>query len=525
MRREPEALERGGFDVLIVGGGIVGCSIARDAALRGLRVALVERDDFAEGASGRTSKLAHGGLRYLEHGAIGLVMESVRERERLLRLVSHLVKPYPFLLPYERGNGWPPFMWMLRIGLAMYDAFAGRNRIRSHRFLPVDEIMEREPGLVGRKLVGGALYYDGQMEDARITIENAIAASEAGALVVNHAAVCGFRRDSAGRISGAEVSADGRKLAVSARLTVNAAGPWGDEVLCLAGRKGNPVLRPTKGVHVVYGDRLVDTAMILRARADKRVFFILPWHGLTLIGTTDTDFEGDARKAEPKHADIRYLLDAAAAALPSLRIHPDRVVSAFAGVRPLLGDGSGHPSATSREHSIKEEPPGLVSVLGGKFTTYRAMAEQATDRIEELLKHPRTKCLTGELPLPGAIPSTAPPPPQTPAWEGLAGRYGTRAWRVLETARAIQDGLDPVCPHTSHVKGEIAYAIREEMAGGVEDILVRRLGMAHACPCRGTCVAELAAHMLGPLIGWDEARRGKEAAAYREKWAPLVRVQ
>ncbi|MEK7476208.1 MAG: glycerol-3-phosphate dehydrogenase/oxidase [Candidatus Coatesbacteria bacterium] len=538
MRREPEALGGTPFDVLIVGGGIVGCSIARDAALRGLRVALVERDDFAAGTSSRTSKLAHGGLRYLEQGRLGLVMESVRERERLLRLASHLVRPYPFLLPYERGNGWPPFMWMLRIGLFLYDAFAGRNRIRSHRFLSAAELIRKEPGLVGRKLVGGALYYDGQMDDTRITLENAIAAAEAGAVVVNHAEVAAFTRDAAGRVTGARIRADGRDFEVAARLVVNAAGPWGDAVLGLAGRAGRPVLRPTKGVHVVYGDRLVDTAMILRTQIDHRVFFILPWNGLTLIGTTDTDFAGDPGKAEPEPTEIQYLLDAAAAALPALRIHPDRVVSAFAGVRPLLAGSALHPSASSREHSIREQPPGLLSVLGGKFTTYREMAEQATDRIEDLLGRKRTPCPTANLPLPGAVASAPPPPglgtPETgvlrvspdvetrpPSWERLLARYGARTTQVLEAAGSIPGGLDPLCPHTWHIRGEIVHAIRAEMAGDLEDLLVRRLGITHTCVCRGTDAAEAAAAVAAPLLGWDDARRAREVEGYRLRWKPL----
>jgi glycerol-3-phosphate dehydrogenase len=521
MNREPEKLAGKTFDVLVVGGGIVGCSIARDAALRGLAVALVERNDFAAGTSSRTSKLAHGGLRYLEHGHIGLVMESVRERERLLRLVSHLVRPYPFLLPYERGNGWPPFMWMLRIGLLMYDAFAGKNRIRSHRFLPVAELLRREPGLIGRKLVGGAIYYDGQMDDTRITLENAIAAAEAGGCLVNHAGVVAFTKDAGGRVTGARVRVDGRETDVSARLVVNAAGPWGDTVLGLAGRVGRPILRPTKGVHVVYGDKLVETAMILRTKEDQRVFFILPWNDLTLIGTTDTDFAGDPSSAEPEPGEIRYLLDAAAAALPSLRIHPDRVVSAFAGVRPLLAGDPGHPSATSREHAILEGPRGLLSVLGGKYTTYRAMAEQATDRIESLLGRKRTPCLTANLPLPGAVSVAPPPPSQTPAWARLVARYGARTTQVLEAAATIPDGLEPLCPHTWHIRGEIVHAARSEMARDLDDLLVRRLGVTHTTSCRGTDAAPAAAAVAAPLLGWDEARRDREVDAYVRRWKPF----
>jgi glycerol-3-phosphate dehydrogenase len=527
MRREPERLAKERFDVLVIGGGILGCAIARDAALRGLRVALVERGDFASGTSGRSSKLAHGGLRYLEHGHIMLVRESCRERERLLKLAPHLVKPLPFLLPHEPGDGWPP-MWMLGIGLTMYDLFAGKTRVASHKMLGNPDIFAREPNLAGRRLAGGATYFDAQMDDSRLTLEAAIGAHEAGAVVVNHAAVTGFTRTSGGRITGAVVrdAINGRDHGVEARICINAAGPWGDGLLRLAGREGRPALMPTKGVHLVYGEPLVTHGLILRTKKEKRVFFILPWKGLTLIGTTDTNFSGDPGEVRADAGDIAYLLEAARDALPAARIDAAKVVTTFAGVRPLLSSGAKTPSAASREHAVREGPPGLVSVLGGKFTTFRAIAEQATDVVEARLGGPHQPCRTAELPLPGA--SAAPAPGASIGSEAaaagagraslapaiLASLYGSRATQVLEAAKGVPDAHSPLCPHTARTRAEVAHAIINEMALTLADILDRRLGITLTAACRGTDCAKPAAEIAAPLLGWDSEETAKQIADY-----------
>lgn len=517
MIRHPDHLASRTFDILIVGGGIVGCGIARDAALRGLSVVLVEREDFAAGASSRTSKLAHGGLRYLEHGDVHLVHESCRERERLLALAPHLVRPLPFLLPHTRGGGWPP-LWLLRAGLWLYDRFAGATLAGRHTMLSGAEVLAREPGTAGLALDGGAAYYDAQMDDARLTLEVALGAAEAGAVLVNHAEVVRFGRGEDGALNRAAIRdrLTGRLLECAARLIVNATGPWGDAVRRLAGYEGPPLLAPTQGVHLVYGEPLVRQALITRARDDHRVFFILPWNGLTLIGTTDTPYTGDPAEAAATPADVTYLLDAARAALPAARIEAGRVLSTFAGVRPLLAAGSkGDPSAVSREHAIVETPRGLLTVLGGKFTTFRAMAEEAVDRIQERLGLPRTDSPTRDRPLPGGAPAgPTPADPPTPALTRLYAFYGARAPLVLERARLMPDGLAPLCSHTWHLKAEVVHAVREEMAGSVADILERRLGLRHTTPCHGADAAEATARLVGPLLGWDAAEQSRQAGAY-----------
>lgn len=486
MRRDVDGLTGRPFDVAVVGGGIVGLGIARDAALRGLRVALLERSDFAAETSSRTSKLAHGGLRYLEHGRLGLVRESVRERERLLRLAPHLVRPLPFLLPWEPGAGWPP-LWALRAGLWIYDRFAeGRG---GHRMLSTGDLIHREPLLAGRGWQGGALYHDAQMDDTRLALETALDAATAGAVLANHAEVTGFLREG-GDIAGvvARDLVGNRELELRAALVVNATGPWGDGLLRLAGGGERTRLRPSKGAHLVYGEPLVRHGIIARSPADRRVFFILPWHGLTLIGTTDTDYAGPPGEVAPDDADRDYLLAAAGRILPAARLDPARIISAFAGVRPLLAADADHPSAASREHAVFEEPRGLLSVLGGKYTTFRSMAEQATDVILSRLGRPAATCPTRDRPFPGAgEPRLPSPPPPSPVWPRLAGFYGARAAGVAAVAASMPDGWESLCPHTWHVKAEVAFTIREEMACTVEDVLARRLGLVHTTTCQGAC--------------------------------------
>jgi len=527
MKRQPAFLESRKFDLLVVGGGITGCAIARDAVMRGLSVALVDKDDFASGTSSRSSKLVHGGLRYLEHGALGLVRESCRERQRLLQLAPHLVKPLAFLLPYSRGSGWPLYP-ILRTGLYMYDIFAGGTRIGFHHGMSATELFRREPALAGGTSTAGAIYYDAVMDDARVALEVALGASMAGAVLINHAGVTGFLRGTGNRIEGATVRdlPGAKDHTVRARLTVNASGPWGDEILRMAGREGPPVLRPTKGVHLIMKEPLTTHALIVRAREDKRVFFVIPWQGLTIIGTTDTDYSGDINDIRADENDIAYLLAQATAVMPGVRVRREDILCAYAGVRPLLAGDPSHPSATSREHRIFEEPKGLLSVLGGKYTTFRAMAEQAVDRAQQILGMRRTSSPTRGASLPGAEPGIA----IDEGWlaeqtvkepdmqmKRLTSIYGSRAGAVLETAIRMPGGFTPLCPHTSRTRAEVAFAVQEEMAFTLTDILERRLRLALTCSCRGRDAVDSAAETAGPLLGWDGAEKKKHIEHYLNK--------
>lgn len=515
MKREPTLLESCGFDVLIVGGGIVGCAIARDAALRGIRVALVEKGDFASGTSSRTSKLVHGGLRYLEHGYLGLVRESCLERQRLLKLAPHLVKPLRFLLPFSSGSGWLPYP-ILRMGLYMYDIFAGGTRIGWHHGMSAAELARWEPALAGGTSSAGASYYDAVMDDARVTLEVALAATQAGAVLVNHAEAVSLLRSPGGAVAGAAVrdQFDGTMREVPAKLVVNAGGPWGDGILGMAGRPGK-VLRPTKGVHLIMRKQLTSSALIVRAREDQRVFFVIPWQGLTIIGTTDTDYSGDLDDIRADGEDVRYLLEHATAVLPGARFGREDILCTYAGVRPLLAGDPKHPSATSREHRIWEEPRGMLSVLGGKFTTFRAMAEQAVNAVERAIGVPHRPSPTLATPLPGAVPG---PKFAGAAPEGEAARlaaiYGERASEVLAISSAVPHGFSPLCQHTGRTRGEVAYAVQAEMAMTLSDILERRLRLALTTACRGSDAAETAAMVAAPLLKWDEEERKRHINHY-----------
>jgi glycerol-3-phosphate dehydrogenase len=516
MRREPALLSSRKFDLLVIGGGITGSAIARDAAMRGMSVALVEKDDFASGTSSRSSKLVHGGLRYLEHGDLVLVRESCRERQRLLATAPHLVKPLSFLLPWSRGGGWPPYL-ILRAGLLLYDIFAGRTRISFHHGVSAGELVRLEPGLNGAGAKRGAQYYDAVMDDARVALEVALGAVQAGAVALNHAEVKSLLRDGNGRIDGATVHdiPGNRDYEVRARLVINASGPWGDGILRLAGRTGAPVLRPTKGVHLIMKIPLTSHALMVRAKEDKRVFFVIPWQGLTIIGTTDTDYSGDINDIQADENDIKYLLDQAAAVLPGARIRREDILCAYAGVRPLLAGDPSHPSATSREHRIWEEPAGLLSVMGGKYTTFRAMAEDSVNKARKILGLPRTASPTRNSALPGAEPAGETggnyPAGQR---ERLEGIYGTRAGAVLNTASRMKDGFLPLCPHTSRTRAEAVFAVEEEFALTLTDVLERRLRLALTCPCRGEDAVDSTVGAIAPLLGWDEGEKKRHAGHY-----------
>ena len=482
-------------------------------------MALVEKGDFASGTSSRSSKLVHGGLRYLEHGDLALVRESCRERQRLLHLAPHLVKPLSFILPWSPRGGWPPYIF-LRAGLLLYDIFAGRTRIGFHRGISVSELKRLEPGLAGGTATAGAGYYDAVMDDARVALEVVLGAVRSGTVAVNHAEVTSFIREPGGRIGGARVRdvPGGCDYEVRARLTINASGPWGDSILRMAGRTGNPVLRPTKGVHLIIKESLTNSALMVRAREDKRVFFVIPWQGLTIIGTTDTDYTGDIDDIRADEDDIRYLLTQAASVLPAARIRREDILCTYAGVRPLLAGDPSHPSATSREHRIWEEPKGLLSIMGGKFTTFRAMAEQAVDQARKILGLPRTASPTRNAALPGAEPAGESgeigPADQK---ERLAGIYGTRAETVLAMAHSMKDGFMPLCPHTRRTRAEAAFAVGEEMSLTLDDVLERRLRLSLTASCRGRDAVEGAIEVIAPLLGWSADEGRKQGERYLER--------
>ncbi len=484
MRRNLDALTAEEFDLLVIGGGITGAGAALDATLRGLRVALIDKGDFASGTSIVSSKLIHAGLRYLEHGDFFLVYEALHERRRLLRNAPHLVRPLRFILPFYKGARLPP--WRQRLGLMLYDLLAGRSGIHRSRGYPLGRLHHDFPGLQTHGLQGGAEFFDAQMDDARLCIEVMRTAALQGATAANYVEAVALEKES-GRIRGVRAldRLGGREFRIRARQTLNAAGQWGDAVRRMADDEGGPALRPTKGVHLLAPGRGMTAAFLLLHPADGRVFFVIPWLGKTLIGTTDTFCDDPPDKVAVSPADVGYLLRGHNHYFdPPLSLN--NTLSSFVGLRPLVRTRPGEPSALSPEFALSESPSGLLTLSGGKYTTYRRMAETAVDAVTRRLGM-RRPCRTRDFRLDGS--------PREP-WEQfepaavkelqtrwalseedarhLVGRYGRRA----EDVAAYLDG-DPalrrrVAAGEPDLSVEFAFQRDHEMAMTPADFLLRR---------------------------------------------------
>jgi glycerol-3-phosphate dehydrogenase len=490
MQRTLEALTDGIFDLLILGGGITGAGVALDAASRGWRVALIDKGDFASGTSSVSSKLVHGGLRYLEHGHIHLVYEALHERGWLLQAAPHLVRPLRFVLPFYEAARVRPWQW--RLGLMLYDLLAGRANIhRSRPLLPAD-LQHEMPGLRGAGRLGGAAYYDAQMDDARLCLEVLHTAVAHGAVIANYVEAAAFEKSRTticGVVARDHIS--GKEFSIRARQVLNATGPWVDAVCRLAGETAQPRLAPTKGVHIILPDRQLAAALLLLHPRDGRVFFIIPWLGKTLVGTTDTVTPEAPDAVTVQAAEIGYLLEAWHYYLPGAGDAP--VLGAFAGLRPLIRAKPSDPSARPREFRLFTSPSGLVTVAGGKYTTFRAMAEQITDAIAPRLGK-RVRCRTRRLTL-----ASAPRQPwpdfrreslawlthrhalsETVAWR-LIERYGRRLYEVEPYFQAPA-GCEPVVQGEPELRGELAYQRDHEMAMFPNDHFLRRMRLGLYCP-------------------------------------------
>jgi glycerol-3-phosphate dehydrogenase len=526
-----DALERERFDLLVIGGGINGAGIARDAALRGLRVALVEQSDFASGTSSRSSKLIHGGLRYLEQGEVRLVLEATRERERLRRLAPHLVRPIRFIYPIYAGG--PVSKWKLNAGLWAYDLLAGIFSVQRHHMLGPEAAHRAEPQLRTEGLRGAGEYWDCWTDDARLVLETLLSARDEGAVAVSYARVVGFVKEN-GRIVGARLSdrIGGRELTVHARAVVNAAGPWVDAVIAMD-EPGPPRLRPTKGVHVVVPRARLghEAAIVLHSVQDGRVMFVIPWDECSLVGTTDTDHPDGAEPPTVEPEDVAYLLETVNHYFPAAKLTPRDVVSAFAGLRPLVApppSSDEAPSDVSREEEIFVSRSGLITIAGGKLTTYRLIAAEVVDRVASRLVRavhggPIGPSRTADLPLPGGTV-----PPETlaaaaAAHDGhgvardvidhLAGRYGGRLDAVLGVVAKDRALGAPVMPAQPDPRAEVVAAVEGELAMTLEDVLRRRTQLALFDPSGGTEVADEVAGLMAQRLGWsaDDARAAARA--------------
>lgn len=509
------------FDLLVIGGGINGAGVAREAALRGIRTVAVDKGDFGSGTSSRSSKLIHGGFRYLETGDFGLVLEASRERDLLRRrLAPHLVRPLRFFFPVYRGG--PLRLWKLRAGLMLYDVLSAFRNIQRHRGVPRARAAAIEPELRSEGLCGGALYYDCFTDDARLVLETVLSAQEAGATCLNYVCVEALEKDG-GRLAGAmlrDLDDEGGSFRLRARSIVNAAGPWLDRIRALDDSSVPAVLRPTKGVHLVLPRQRVGNrdAIVLNSVRDGRILFVIPWEEHTLVGTTDTDFDGSPDRLTVEPQDLAYLLETLNFYFPQARLDERDVVASFAGLRPLVGGSPrGTPSAVSREEALFESASGLISLGGGKLTTYRRVAIKVVDAVARRLREAhgievKRRSRTELQPLPGATM------PVAEASSGdLAGRlharYGSRAGAVLALVEAGPELGAPLSAGSPDAKAEASFAARAELAVKVEDVLRRRTGVALRNADGGAGAAETTAALMAGELGWSldvEERRARE---------------
>jgi len=541
------------YDLVIIGGGITGAGIARDAVLRGMKVALFEKNDYASGTSSKSSKLIHGGLRYLEHGEIGLVFESVSERRVQTRVAPHLVRPQPFLVPIYKDS--KPGLEVMNLGLWIYDSLALFRAPRMHRTFRGAKAAELEPQIRTDGLKGIIEYYDCATDDARLVLENVLDARTLGAECRNYSQVVRLERESGGdsRIKAviARVLFTGAEERFPCRAVVLAAGAWTDEMIQrFEVPVGRALLRRTKGVHLVFPqERLpVTRAITLISPVDGRVMFVIPWRGRTVVGTTDTDFEGTADEVWADAADAEYLCASVNEYFPRAHLSPADVIATWAGLRPLIRpDDNVDESDTSREHEIFVRDDGLLIIAGGKLTTYRRMAKEAVHTAVKWLRShddgfdgTRDKSGTKERPLPGAqgldepsLDSVASIGHQLIEQHGLdgdtaahlCGVYGVRATMIAQAIaadRALGARLNADCPY---VWGEIEFAVEHDLARTIVDVLSRRVPLLLVGRDQGLDVCERVADRMQHRLGWTEAEKARQLAAYRDEVAESRRFR
>jgi glycerol-3-phosphate dehydrogenase len=517
-----ERLDSEEFDVLVVGGGVTGAGAALDAATRGLRVALVEARDYASGTSSRSSKLFHGGLRYLEQMNFGLVREALRERELMLtRIAPHLVKPVSFLYPLTHRVWERPYVGA---GMTLYDTMGGGRSVPRHKHLTRGGARRLAPALKPDALTGAIRYYDAQADDARHTLTVVRTAAAYGARVLNSAELIAFNR-AGERLVGARVRdiETGDEINVTASVVINATGVWTDDLQTLAGGRGRFHVRASKGVHIVVPRDRINSETGLILRTEKSVLFVIPWTTHWIIGTTDTDWSLDKAHPAASRADIDYILEHVNSVLAVPLTHDD-IQGVYAGLRPLLSGESEESSQLSREHAVARPQPGLISIAGGKYTTYRVMAADAVDAAREDIGGSVPDSVTEHIPLVGAegypamvnqIDSLA-KRYHLPGWrmQHLLDRYGSLADELLALASQDPALLEPLHGAEEYLTVEILYAATHEGALHLDDLLARRTRISIETPDRGVTAADGVARLVADELGWDDDRVSNEVAAY-----------
>src|SRR4051794_12296644 len=520
-----EKLESRKFDVLIIGGGVTGAGSALDAATRGLSVALVEARDFASGTSSRSSKLFHGGLRYLEQFNFGLVREALHERELMLtRLAPHLVKPVSFLYPLRHRVWERPYV---AAGLILYDSMGGARSVPRHRHFTRGGALRKVPALRRDALAGALMYYDAQADDARHTLTVARTAATYGATVLNSAEVIELKR-AGERITGARVRdvETNNEVDVSASVVVNATGVWTDDIQTLAGGRGRFHVRASKGVHIVVPRDRINSETGLILRTEKSVLFVIPWGTHWIVGTTDTDWELDLAHPAATRADIDYLLEHVNSVLKVPLTHDD-IQGVYAGLRPLLSGESEDTSQLSREHAVARPQPGLISIAGGKYTPYRVMAADAVDAARQDIGGDVSDSVTEFIPLSGAEGYVAlvnqidrlARHQGLPVWRitHLLERYGSLVHELFALAEDDRSLYEPLPGAEEYLTVEALYAATHEGALHLDDVLARRTRISIETPSRGVDSARAVAEVIAPVLGWDSERVEAEVSGYRTR--------
>lgn len=540
--RRRDSLDRLGsehLDLVVVGGGITGAGVARDAALRGLRVALLEQADFAFGTSSRSSKLIHGGFRYLQNLQFHMVYESVRERTLLMDLAPHRVRPLRFLFPTYRDHSFRA--WMVNAGLTLYDAMTLFRNLDRHQVLDAKRLLGLEPRLQPEGLEGGSVYSDAVTDDALLTVDTARGASEAGALVLPYVEAVAFRT-AGGRVRGvsARDRLTGKEYEIETTVVVNATGPWTD--LTRSRTVGEPPARPllhvTRGSHLAIPRHLLpaDHAVVLTRAGENRILFTIPWGDVVLAGTTDTFHEGDPADVRATRGDVDYILETLQRYFPGVPLGEDAVLGSFAGLRPLIRQEGVAESAVSREDRIVEDPPGLITVAGGKLTTYRRMGRKVTDRVVRAVgRQPDLgkpgACVTGLIPLRNCPGFGAADPEaalharasglEPQAVKALRSRQPcdwTEVLRLVADDRSLAQPLPPLeGPGSGHLQAEVVHAVRQMMTLTLPDLVCRRLWFHVRCADAAQEALPVAARLMAAELGWDEAEQARQVqAAARE---------
>jgi glycerol-3-phosphate dehydrogenase len=517
------------FDVILIGAGINGAGIARDAAMRGLRVLLLDKGDISSGTSSWSTRLIHGGLRYLDYGEVGLLRESLRERERLLHIAPHLVKPLSLLLPvYEQSRRG---MLAIRAGMIAYDLLSLDKSLNRHRMLSREEALAGAPGLATNGLKGAAIYYDAQVEYAeRLVLENVLSAQENGAQILTYARVDEFILEG-GSVRGVKFTDLSSNTVHTARapLTVNVAGPWVDEVLSRAGARVERQIGGTKGSHIVVEKfpGAPACALYVEAETDGRPFFIIPWNNLYLIGTTDLAYRDDLDCVEASAPEIEYLIRETNRLIPSARLERDSILYTYSGIRPLPYLSKDDTASITRRHFIRDHAPaleGVISIIGGKLTTYRNLSEQAVNLIFKKLGRKAIECETASEKLPGAKSEDFASFSQRfiagsdlpeAIGERLLRIYGARAVDVLKLAAQDRELLKPFSPQTGAIGVEVLFSFQCELARTLTDCLMRRtlVGLDRAA---GLDALEAATQIARRYLGWDDERAEREVGEYQK---------